>query len=323
MVRLNPDQNDILVWRLNEQSGSFRNTGTLLPNNSSTDLVTSGTFLERTSLNVFGEQTGLAFVGLNTYPVGASSTRNYATGANSVNPSPPITVSCWIYLRAYTTTYNQNIIAKDYRDSTLTNSWATPFVSLAINTLTTNGGGDWAVNIGVNNTTNVIFTVTDFPIPLYQWCHIGFTHDGTNIRVYLNGCPCMYYTSSGTVQNFTLASAAPSYTDGTNGNGGWRIGSIPATGSANREEPNASICDVRVANIVRNLEYFQNVYRLGVLPIKLFDGNRYYKLRAYDMTCETPTPVVWIDTQVSLLNAPVAPCSGTLTDLEILETWIA
>jgi len=319
MPRIAPDIFDQIVWPLTETSGAYRNVGQFAPNDPTTDLSITNTVI-RTGSGIFGNC--LQLPSTSNFPAGSGSTRNYIAGAKTYNPAPPLTVSCWVYLRSYTTAQNSSFIKKEYRDSSLVSSWTTPFQSIGITTLTTNGGGDWQVNIGTNNTTQVSFTVTDFVIPFGVWSHIGFTHDGTNIRLYLNGCQCMYY--SGATQLLTQPCAAPSYTDGgTGGFGNWVVGAITATGSTNREEPSANVQDVRIANVVRSLSYFKRVYAAGVLPIppgKVVNA-QYYKLRAYDLSCSTPTAVTWVDTQISLANAPAFPCSGPYSAPEVLETW--
>jgi len=319
MPRFSPDLFDQIVWPLTETSGAYRNVGVFSPNSATTDLTVTNSVIRTGSALFTGNSLWLPSA--TDVPTGSSATRNYIAGAKTYNPAPPFTISCWVHLRAYTTTQNTSIIRKEYRDSGLISSWTTPFQSVGITTLTTNSGGDWQVNIGTNNTTQVTFTVIDHLIPLGAWSHIGFTHDGSNIRLYLNGTQCMYY--SGTTQLFTQPCAAPSYTDGTNGNGFWSVGAITATGSTNKEEPNANIQDIRIANIVRPTSYFKRIYAAGVFPLGAggFTSAQYYKLRAYDVSCTTPTSVTWVDTQVSLANAPPFPCVGPYTTPEVLDTW--
>lgn len=318
MPRIAPDLFDQIVWPLTETSGNYRNVGQLFPNDPTTDLSITNTII-RTGNSLFGGNCP-QIPSTSNFPTGSSATRNYISGAKTVNIAPPLTLSCWVYLRSYTTANNTTFVGKEYRDSSITSSWTAPFMAIGISTLTTNGGGDWVVNVAINNTTQVSLNVIDFPIPLGIWSHIGITHDGTAIRAYLNGCQCMYY--SGTTQLFSAAASAISYTDGTNGFGLWRIGAITAA-SANKEEPSCNIADVRIANVARPLSYFKNVYYAGALPLRAgtFTNAQYYKLRAYDTSCGTPTSVTWVDTQISLANAPPFPCSGPYTAPEVLETW--
>jgi hypothetical protein len=319
MARIPPDVNDILVWRLNETSGPYRNSGSLSPNDTTTDLNITNTIV-RTGTGVFDDPCA-QFPSTGNYPTGASATRNYAAGARTINPSPPISLSCWIYLKSYTTSNNTTIVAKEYRDSTITSSWAAPFQAINLSTFTSNGGQDWGAELALNSSTNASFNVTDFPIPLQQWSHIGMSYDGTSVRAYLNGIQCIRYSAG--VQLNTFPAASISYTDGINGFGFWRTGAITATGSSNKEEPNILIQDIRVANVERTLDYFKLIYKVGALPITVTSAVQYYKLRAYDTSCVTPTPVVWVDTQISLANAPAFPCSGPYSTPEVIDTWFA
>lgn len=319
MPRILPDLNDQIVWLLNETSGNYHNTGQFSPNNAATDLSITNTLI-RVGTGIFTTNC-LQIPGSSNFPSGSSSTRNYISGANTVTLNPPFTVSGWVHLRSYTTNNNSTLIGKEYRNPSLSgNSWVAPFNAVGITTLTSNSGQDWVANIAINTSTQVSFNVTDFPIPLETWSHIGMTYDGTNIRAYLNGCQCI---ASGNPVVNTVAASAISYTDGTNGFGPWKFGSIVSTGSANREEPNAQIQDVRIASIARPLSYFQKIYSFGALPLLpgSYITTQFYKLRAYDLSCSTPTAVVWVDTQVSLTNAPAFPCSGPYSAPEVLDTW--
>lgn len=322
MARVLPDGYDILVWYLNETSGAYRNTGTFQPNSSTTDLTVQNT-VDRLGNGLFGDNC-LNFPGTSNFPSGSSSTRNAVIGANTVNPAFPITISCWINIRNYPASNNFAPISKQFRDTNITNVWSAPFYALDINILA--GGNSWTVALATAGNVRNTFQIDDFPIPLQQWSHIGLTYDGYILKAFLNGCHCINFSSGSVLPGLVIAgNGTPiSYTDGSNGFGPWKLGSITATGASNKEEGNYQIQDFRVANIARPLSYFQRIYKFGVLPINLVNAVQYYKLRAYDMSC-TPNPqaVVWVDTEVSLANAPSAPCSGPLTDPEVLEVWWA
>jgi len=320
MPRIAPDLFDQIVWPLTETSGAYRNTGQYLPNDLSTDLNITNSII-RTGTGLFDNCPQVP--GTSNFPTGSSSTRNYIAGGQNILLDAPITLSCWVNMRSYTTSNAQTIVGKEYRDSSLISSWTNPYYAMNISLLTTNGGGDWQAAIATSSSTRATFSVTDFPIPIGTWSHVGMTYDGLYLRVYLNGCQMIYY--SGGVQYNTVAASALSYTDGTNGYGYWRIGAITATGSTSKEEPNMQIQDVRIANIARPLSYFKNIYAAGALPIPAgrVANAQYYKLRAYDLACSTPTEVTWVDTQISLTNAPAFPCGGPYSEPEVLETWYA
>lgn len=322
MPRITPDIHDQLVWTLSETSGNYHNTGQYFPNNALTDLSIANSII-RTGAGILYPNC-VQVPGTSNFPSGSSTTRNNVFGASTVTINPPISVSCWVNLRSYHTDQNQTILAKEYRNPSLSgNTWVAPYNNFMIGTTTSNSGGDWFVSIATSSSTDGGWTVTDFPIPLGVWSHIGYTVDSNLIlRIYLNGCQMIYY--SGSTQLNTQQLSGYSYTDGTNGYGPWRVGAIQSTGSANREEGNCQVQDVRVANVVRPLSYFQKVYAAGALPLQpgSYISTQYYKLRAYDLSCTpNPIPVVWIDTQVSLANAPAFPCSGPYSNPEVLDTW--
>jgi hypothetical protein len=323
MGRVTPDGYDIIVWRLDETSGAYRNTGTQSPNSSTTDLTVQNS-VDRNGNGLFGDPCA-NFPGVGNFPTGSSATRNSAFGANTINPAYPITVSAWVNVRSYSTTFTSTLVGKQYRDTGITNTWSTPFHALGISLTTANSGLSWFVSCATSSSTRLIYQIDDFPIPLQQWCHVGLTYDGYTLKAFLNGCQCITVTS-GTI-NAGLASGGSgvpiSYTDGTNGFGPWVIGALTATGSSNKEEAPYQIQDVRIASIARPLSYFQQIYKFGQLPISLVDATQYYKLRVFDTSCTEPTPIIWIDTEVSLVNLPVTPCSGVFSPLEVLDTWFA
>lgn len=320
MPRIAPDLFDQIVWPLTETSGPYSNVGALSPNSSTTDLTITNTVV-RTGCGIFGDNC-IQLPATSNFPSGSNATRNYAAGAKTVNLQPPITLSFWVYLRGYTTSNNMGLVSKEYRDSDITSSWTFPFNAINIACVTTNGGGDWAAVVTHDVGTRTLFTITDYPIPLGVWSHIGLTFDGSYLRAYLNGCQMIFYSGGTQFDKVTAAGSGLSYSDGSNGFGYWRIGAITATGSSSKEEPMANIQDVRIANVARSLNYFKTVYSAGFFPTTGgFVSAQYYKLRAYDLSCVTPTYVVWVDTQVSLANAPAFPCSGPYSAPEVIETW--
>lgn len=319
MARVAPDGYDILVWKLDETSGAYRNTGVTSPNDTSTDLTVQNS-VDRNGLSIFNTPCP-NFPGTSNFPAGSSATRNSARGGNTINPPYPLTVSCWVNQRAYPSGNSVGFVAKAFRDTGITNTWTTPFNAIS---LFNASGTDWgaALCLSTAPTAQTTFTMTDFPIPLGQWAHIGFTYDGYTIKLYLNGNQMITYSGAVKLPGLS-ASGTMVYTDGVNGFGPWTIGAVIATGSPNKNEPNAQISDVRVANVARPLSYFQNIWKFGAGALNLVDATQYYKLRAYDLACTEPTPVFWVDTEISLTNAPAFPCGGPYSDPEVIDTWWA
>ncbi len=95
-----------------------------------------------------------------------------------------------------------------------------------------------------------LVTHTDFPIPEGIWSHIGWTYDGHTLSAYLNGMLAGTFSVSGILDNWN--------------HGPWAFGAAPE-GDGNKQEAAFSCCDFRIANTVRPLSYFQNIYRNGVL----------------------------------------------------------
>lgn len=320
MAKIPQDGYDILYWPLTETSGVYRNIGATSPNNAITDLTVLQT-VDRNGLSPFAS-TCPNFPGTSNFPSGSSSTRNSLVGANTINPQPPLTVSCWVNVRSYPSGSNANFLCKPYRDATITSSYTAPFNSIQFGLSSTSGTWFIALCLSSNPSTQTVFSTSDFPIPLQTWCHIGFTYDGTMIKMYLNGNQMITYSGITQLAGLTTSGNIV-YTDGTNGFGAWQIGATQSAGAGNKEEPNTQISDLRVANIVRPLSYFQNIYKGGALPYNIVNYTQYYKLRAYDTSCGTLTPVTWIDTEVSYRNAPAFPCSGPYSSIDVLDSWYA
>lgn len=212
MARIIPDSNDILVYKLDEASGAYRNTGSQLPNDSLTDLTVSGTIV-RTATGIHGGNCPW-FPGTGNYPTGASATRNYIFGANTINPQTPFTLSFWVNQRGYINNSNfQQYVKKLFRDHTITNTSASPFFSFEISNASTNSGQDLYFGFSNSATTQTNMTITDFPMPLAQWNHIGMTHDGTNIRAYLNGCQLIRYSGATQLSELAATSSSIVYND--------------------------------------------------------------------------------------------------------------
>lgn len=314
-TRIAPDNNDIVVWKLDEANAPFVNssTSTSAPSHAISDLATlSGTVLRQqpSPFAASGTNSCISFTGNQS-----GSPRNFVSGANNFLPQPPFTISMWMMIRNYDTSgLTQHGLAKQ----TTTGVWSgTTFSSINVaQNERYNGSGvnaqrfDFTV---VNNSSNQggnANTSGDLTINLYNWSHIGHSYDGTTVLSYING---------NQVGSATASPGGNVYYSGTPGP--WFMGAIPS-GSGSPEECNMSFCDVRVANIIRPLSYFQTIYQSGAQnPATFLILTKWYKLRVYDLGCPTPTPLVWTDTVPALTNVPASSCGGPFSPLEILETF--
>lgn len=310
-TRIVPDGYDVVVWKLDDSGAPFVNSSTSVnsPGTSANLTVLSGSVaLQQPS--PFAASGTLSCV---TFPGNQNgSPRNSINGANTFIPQPPLTVSMWVYLRQYNNGLTQHGLAKQ----TTTNTWSgTTFAS--INLIQNEGYNskptyfDFSITYNsAGNGVNANVT-TDINVPIGQWAHVGLTYDGTNVDGYINGNNVS--SSSGGAFNAIYYSGTP---------GPWFIGAIPS-GSGSPEEMIASYADIRVANIVRPLSYFQNIYQSATSNVASTVSivTKYYKMRAFDLGCSRPTPVFWIDSTISYTKAPTPPCGGPLGPIEIMEIY--
>jgi len=304
-TRVDPDNNDIVVWKFDDAAAPFINssTSTSAPSHAVSDLATlSGTGTGAPKLQqpspfaATGNNTSVLFSGNN-----AGSPRNYILGANAVVPQSPVTFSCWLYLRIYANGLTQHYFSKQHT----ANTWSGVFAQVGLQNRTyTSQSTAFDLFIAPSTGGSIVLDAGN-NIPIQTWCHIGLVYDGSFVYGYLNGNLVGQVASTGAI-NY-------------GNNGPWFFGGPLGSGSV--EEGAYSICDFRIANIARPQSYFQNVYRQGMLqsdsgqPITI-----YYKLRAYDLSCSTITPVYWISTTINYDDAPATPC-GTLGPIDILDTW--
>lgn len=311
-IRIAPDNSDIVVWKLDEATAPFVNSSTS-PSAISTAISNLNTISGTVSTQqpspfaASGPGSAVQFTGNNS-----GSPRNFISGANNFLPQPPITISCWYYQRAYNSTgFTQHGVTKQ----TTTGVWSgvtfgsvvlaqnRQYASLPTQydlSFTTNGSGAGGSAVAVQ----------DFTIPLNTWTHIGMTYDGTTILGYINGNNVSSAVTSPTGNIFYSGTPGP-----------WFMGAIPS-GSGNPEECQAGFCDVRVANVIRNQAYFQNIYQNVTLNYSGTGGlvTTFYRLRAFD-SLYTTTAVYWTSTSISYAGAPASPSGNGLGPIEILETW--
>lgn len=311
-TRVDPDNNDIVVWKLDELTTPFVNSSTSpsAPTHAVSDLTSkSGNTLLLQQPSPFaasGTNSAVLFAGTDT-----GSPRNFISGANGFQPQPPITVSAWIYLRTYDNTgFTQHFVNKQ----TNTGTWSgTSFDSIVIQNERYNSQPqrfDFSLSNNSSNQGGNAVVPVEFAIPLWTWSHIGLTYDGTTVQSFING----NQVGSG------VASPGGNIYYGTTP-GPWFFGAIPS-GSGDPEEGSFSICDVRIANVVRTQSYFQNIYQNAILNAGTQTSviTTYYKMRAFDLYYTT-TPLYWTDTTISYANAPTSPSGWGLGPIEIVHTW--
>lgn len=311
-VRVAPDNNDLVVWKLDEAAAPFVNSSTSpsAPSHAVSDLSTlSGSpLLRQPSLfAASGTNSCVLFTGNQS-----GSPRNSISGANNFLPQPPITVSMWYFLRAYN---SSGLTQHGLTKQTTTGVWSgSSFgcVDLAQSrqyaSLPTQFDFFFLTGSLVGGASAIV--PNELTIPLHTWSHIGMTYDGTTILAYING------------NNVGTATPSPSgniFYSGTPGP--WFIGAIPS-GSGSPEESSASYCDIRIANVVRPQSYFVNIYQQGILNNtgQISVITTFYKMRAYDAYLTT-TPVYWVDTSISYTNAPASPSGFGLGPIEVMDKW--
>ena len=223
-------------------------------------------------------------------------------GANMVEPQPPVTFSGWYLIRTHSHNLGPNggcYFIKMNTDQTPQLMWLSgvqigDVLASRITLEPVVGTGNVTIPKTLNITANA-------------WSHVGITYDNTTTKVYING----------NLVGSTTNGSGPTNIKYTGFAGPWTFVARPS----NTEVPAGSICDFRIANVVRPQSYFQNIYRLGATTSGYGQPfQTYYKLRAYDLSCSTPTAVYWTSTTIDYVLAPAAPC-GSLGPIEIMETW--
>jgi hypothetical protein len=235
MVRVLPDANDVLVFQLNESGPTRLNAGTAGAAGNWTDhgqpisnvqgLLGDAMYIPGTNLTSSADGSG---------------------GANDVLITPNISLSGWVFVRRYSSSYGE-LFNKQY----FLNGWSAPYLTFGFQMVNSNDGQtDLYITIGGVLQTQ-LRTPISYVLPVGKWCHIGGTWNGTTMKFYLNG---NLITST----NYT---GAIDY--GTVGNRGqWYVGNIP--GGAANAAASAIVQDIRVANIERPQSYFANIFYQGM-----------------------------------------------------------
>lgn len=314
MPRVPPDANDEIVWKLDEPSAPFVNSGTLAPAH---DLLTlsSATYtgLPNPRLQVEGPF-GAGSFAVEFAGSQSSAPRSYISGANTYRPAAPVTWSGWIKLHQYDGAPNQQWFAKQHTTGTWSGStFGSPVIQ---NRNFASQPEQW---VGAFYKSGLVY-VTAGPIDITQripigvWNHIGMTYDAVDARMYLNGDLVWITAETSAILYNTTGTSGPYF-----------FGAVPS-GSGSPEEPFYSVADWRIANVARPKSYFENIYRQGQRTwtgrATLPNGGltRYYKMKA---TCTTAASgyVEWVNTTADLAGVPA--CAGILGPPLIVATWEA
>lgn len=321
MPRVSPDGNDVVVWKFDDAGAPFLNSGTLAgSHNLATLSTTTYLGLPNPRLQVQGP------FGAGSYAVefaGSQSgaPRCFIAGANSFQPQPPISMSGWVFLNQYDASYTQHFLQKQHTNGIWGGgTFQTTFFQ---NRTYVGSSESWEMGFyyGAQGSSNWLGNPQDttLRIPIGVWNHFGWTFDGNNFAVYMNG---------DLVRTETVGPPARTIAYDTGiSSGPWYTGAIPS-GSGAPEEIYAKIADWRFANVVRPKSYFEDLYRAGQLS---WTGNatelpalpngltRYFKLKA---TCSgSPSGYIeWVNMTGGLDGAPL--CVGIMGPPLIVHSWV-
>lgn len=228
------DANDLLVYHLDETGSPWLNSGSAGTNSL---VLASG--------SVIDPQPGLFPAAGGAIGYGQHF-RNTATdraiGAAGVEPTFPITISCWWNPTTVSTV--NDLFMKYYRPD---GTWTTPFISVNLDV----NSGVFEFKIAVSGAQIVLASSsTRDPTAIAGlWHFIVGTYDGTNMRLYVNG--------QESVNSPKAQTGAIDY--GTHGP--W--GTEDSTGSTNKKQGILDEC--RVANVIRNAAWVASYWQTAML----------------------------------------------------------
>jgi hypothetical protein len=235
LVRVAPDGNDLAVFLFSEAAGvtSFANTGS--------------------EAGTFDVDSGNAYAGAVGAPFGTSlfqtSAARVKTAGSKFQPTSAITVSCWVSVDAYYNGIWGKVIWKSAKGwPAFSSPWVAAdmgFVGSALGAGSEKRPYAVLATTGVNNSCYAPATSVSMVFPR-DWIHMGFTYDGANVKLYIDGR--------------LVASAANTGTIAYDANGPWVIGCPPTVSDQNF---GGRIHDLRIADIARPLNWFQDVYQKG------------------------------------------------------------
>jgi hypothetical protein len=242
MPRIAPDEHDVLVITLTDDSSTFINYGTAgTPANWSTygEPLTYATGL----LEINGKSNAIYIP--SSYLVG--TVRNGAGGANNILVTPNVSLSGWVFLRR-TVNFYAEVFNKQY----FLNGWSSPYFTFGFE-FTPANNGELGLYITLNGVLQTqLKTPGSYLFPSGRWCHLGGTWDGTTLKMYINGVLVDSRNYTGTIDY------------GSSNRGQWYVGGIPGS-NVNGDAP-IIVQDIRVADIARPQSYFANIYYNGFIP---------------------------------------------------------
>jgi hypothetical protein len=307
-TRVAPDNNDVVVWKFDDSGTTFANSSTAgVYTHLQSDLTLTGTVLKQqpSPFAASGTNSCVRFIGNDS-----GSPRNTINGANAVEVQPPCSFSGWYFIRSYTpNSFNGMYWVKQNTAGVWSGVTFGQVEMQSRQYAGQNLAFDCFVSPVAGTGGNAIIP-SDISIPLNTWAHVGLTYDGIVTTSYVNGNMANQVTNGSGFQNITYG-----------GHGPWFFGAVPA-GSGDPQETANSVCDFRIATVVRPQSYFQNIYQQAILNNsgQISVITTFYKMRAYD-ALQTSTPVYWVDTSVSYANAPASPSGAGLGPIEVMESW--
>lgn len=228
------DDNDVMVYTLDETSGVFPNSSTS-PNKPANSDMTLYNSVTRNQNGVFDKCC--------LFPASSSSRLSTSGPLYTGNAfSSGITMSCWVYLTGWGQTYSSYFM-KSYRAS----GWSSPWGGAGFQHVDPQNTGTWYAKVVMDNGVGQpvdwgLSQGSPNLLPLNSWNYIALSYNRSVFKVFMNG----------RLVNQTNESRAPLFSDGP-----WHIGSSPESGNQGMQ---GYVDECRVCDIGRPDSYFKDVY---------------------------------------------------------------
>ena len=224
------DANTNLYYKFSETASPFANSGaagTLAMTAQSGSIVQS-------RLGIFD----------NAVSNVVTATNSVATAVTQLGESASITITAWVYLRAYASF--ADFVIKQYRND---GTYTSPYCSAQMQ-LDNSGNGGIQFFVYIAGTARSVTGIgAADKIQLNAWTHIAMTYDSTvgTVTAYINGNAVGTATGSATAIDW-----------GTHGS--WAV----LGNGLGAETMNGMIDDVRVESVARSASYIATMWRNGV-----------------------------------------------------------